>query len=161
MDKLQVLEKVFIYDRMLRFNIDLLTGIKMEIKADVEETKIIGESLLGEGELKLMGKFLNKVEGEFLRELENVLEEIYDEYEVFNFDITFLSNLPEEVGRDIERLELVSNINSRLKFLSELLSGACFLSDTNRKMEVIFTPFRVYCELINHAIEFNKKFENI
>jgi hypothetical protein len=35
MDKLRILEKVLVYDHILRFNIDLLTGIKSEIKADL------------------------------------------------------------------------------------------------------------------------------
>ncbi|NPA42268.1 MAG: hypothetical protein GXO18_08355 [Aquificae bacterium] len=161
MDKVKVLEKVLVYDRLLRFNIDLLTGIKMEIKADIEETKILGDALLGESELKFMEDFLLKVEEEFLLKLDEVLDSIYDEYEVFNFDITFLSSIPHEVEREIERLELVNTLNTKLELLRDILSGACCLAEPNRKLEVILTPFRVYCELINHGIEFNKKFEKV
>ncbi|WP_457600381.1 hypothetical protein [Hydrogenivirga sp.] len=160
MEKIKILERVLIYDRILRFNIDLLTGIKMEIKADIEETKILGESLLNEGEQEFLKSFLLKVEEEFLLRLEEVLDAIYDEYEVFNFDITFLSGIPDEVGRDIERLDLIGTLNTKLELLKELLNGACCLTEPNRRIEVILTPFRVYCELINHAMEFNKKFEN-
>lgn len=161
MEKLKVLEKVLVYDRILRFNIDLLTGIKTEIKADIEETKILGEALLNEKERKFLGEFLLKVEEEFLLRLEEVLDAIYDEYEVFNFDITFLSGIPDEVGREVERLELIETINTKLELLKELLNGACCLAEPSRGIEVILTPFKVYCELINHAIEFNKKFEKV
>ncbi|MDQ7082516.1 MAG: hypothetical protein Q9N34_05845 [Aquificota bacterium] len=159
MEKLKILEKVLVCDRVLRFNIDLLTGIKMEIKADIEEAKILGESLLeGEG-LKFLKDFLLRVEEEFLLRLEEVLDSIYDEYEVFNFDITFLSSIPEEIGREIDRLELFSTINTKLELLKGILNSACCLVEPDERIEIILTPFRIYCELINHAIEFNKKFE--
>ncbi len=159
MEKLKILEKVLVCDRVLRFNIDLLTGIKMEIKADIEETKILGESFLEGKELKFLKDFLLKVEEEFLIRLEEVLDSIYDEYEVFNFDITFLSSIPEEIGREIDRLELFSTINTKLELLKDILNSACCLAEPNKRIEIILTPFRVYCELIDHAIEFNKKFE--
>jgi len=161
MEKVKVLEKVLVYDRILRFTIDLLTGIKSEIKADIEETKIIGEALLDDKELRSVNDFLLKVEEAFLLKLSEVLDSIYDEYEVFNFDITFLSSIPEEVGREIERLELIETINTKLKLLRDILYEACCLSEPNKKIEVVLTPFKVYCELLDHAIEFNKKFENI
>ncbi|RLJ69962.1 hypothetical protein BCF55_0222 [Hydrogenivirga caldilitoris] len=161
MEKIKILEKVLVYDRILRFNIDLLTGIKSELKADIEETKILGEALLDKREQKLLSEFLLKVEEEFLLRLEEALDSIYDEYEVFNFDITFLSGIPDEVEREMERLELINTLNTKLRLLKELLNGACCLIEPNKKLEVILTPFKVYCELINHAIEFNIKFENI
>lgn len=161
MEKIKILEKVLVYDRILRFNIDLLTGIKSELKADIEETKILGEALLDKREQKLLSEFLIKVEEEFLLRLEEALDSIYDEYEVFNFDITFLSGIPDEVEREMERLELINTLNTKLQLLKELLNGACCLIEPNKKLEVILTPFKVYCELINHAIEFNIKFENI
>ncbi len=157
--KIKILEKVLIYDKILRFNIDLLMGIKNEIRADIEETKILSEALLPEKEMKLLRNFLLKVEETFLLKLEEVLEGIYDEYEIFNFDITFLSAIPEEIEREIERLELINTVNTKLDLLKDILNEACCISDTNARIEVILAPFRVYCELINHAIEFNKKFE--
>ncbi len=161
MEKVKVLEKVLIYDRILRFNIDLLTGIKSEIRADIEETKIMGDALLDEGELKSVRDFLLKVEENFLLKLGEVLDSIYDEYEVFNFDITFLSSIPEEVGREIERLDLIGSINSKLELLRDILYEACCIPRSNEKIDVVLTPFKVYCELLNHAIDFNKKFEKI
>ena len=161
MERVKVLERVLVYDRIIRFNIDLLTGIKSEIKADIEETRIMGEALLDEGDLKAVKDFLLKVEETFLLKLGEVLDSIYDEYEVFNFDITFLSSIPEEVGREIERLDLIETINAKLELLRDILYEACCLPEPNKKVEVVLTPFKVYCELLNHAIEFNKKFENI
>ncbi len=133
----------------------------MEIKADIEETRILEGAFLNESESKFVRDFLLRIEGKFLPKLEEVLDDIYDQYEVFNFDITFLSSIPEEVERDINRLELVSTLNSKLGLLRDILSNACWAVEPNRKLGVILTPFRVYCELINHGIEFNKKFENI
>ena len=161
MEKVKVLEKVLVYDRILRFNIDLLTGIKSEIKADIEETRIMGEALLDEEGLKLVKDFLMKVEKEFLLRLGEALDSIYDEYEIFNFDITFLSSIPEEVGRDIERLDLVRTLNAKLELLRDILQEACRLPESGKGVEVVLTPFKVYCELLSHAIEFNKKFEKI
>ncbi len=161
MEKIKTLKKVLVYDRLLRFNIDLLTGIKMEIKADIEEARILSEALLNSSVSKRVADFLSKVEKEFLLKLEEVLDEIYDEYEIFNFDITFLSSIPDEVGREIERLDLVTTLNKKLELLKELLNEACCSHQENRELEAIMTPFRVYCELLNHGIEFNKKFENM
>lgn len=160
-DKIKILEKVLVYDRLLRFNIDLLNGIRMEIKADIEETKILEDAFLKEKESEFVRNFLLKIETEFLSKLEEVLDSIYDEYEVFNFDITFLSSIPEEVERDINRLGLVSTLNSKLELLRDILSDACCIDKLSTRLKVILTPFKVYCELINHGIEFNKKFENI
>ncbi len=49
--------------------------------------------------------------------ISEVIDHIYDIYEVFNFDITFLSTLPEELGREIERLDAVNSINSKLELI--------------------------------------------
>ncbi len=159
MERIEILEKILIYDRLLRFTIDLLTGIRTELLADIEETKILSESLLSRTEREVLNGFLHKVESEFILKLEEVLENIYDVYEMFNFDITFLSNLPQELGREIERLDILTNVNSKLQNLMNILLEACSVK-TDNKFTVILTPFKMYCELINHAIDFNKKFEN-
>jgi len=158
MEKIRILERVLVYDRILRFTIDLLTGIKTEIKADIEETKILGDALLQGKELNRMKEFLLKVEETFLLRLEEVLDSVYDEYEIFNFDITFLSSIPQEIEREIERLNLIETINTKLALLRDILLEACCV-EGDRRLDVILTPFRVYCELMNHAIDFNKKFE--
>ena len=160
MDKLRTLQKVLAYDRLLRFTIDLLTGIKSELRADIEEVKILGESFLEERDRKEIKEFLAKVSGEFLKELDFVLDRIYDHYELFNFDITFLSGIPEEVEREIGRLDLINMINEDLKRLSTILEKACCDGDFNESTKAVLTPFLIYCRLINHAVEFNKKFEN-
>ena len=161
MEKIKALEKILIYDRIIRFNIDLLTGIKAEIKADAEETKILSESFLEEEGIEYIKSFLRDVENEFIKSLDELLDHIYDKYELFNVDITFLSSIPEEVGRDIDRLKLIEDLNNNLARLSGMLGKACHVDSKDKGIEVILTPFRVYCELINHAIEFNKRFENI
>ncbi len=160
MEKTKTLEKVFLYDRLLRFNIDLLTGIKTEIRADLEEAKILGEALLDGEDLDLLKEFLSKVEGNFIGLLDETLDSIYDVYELFNFDITFLSSIPEEVEREVERLDLVNALNERLTSLKRLLFDTCCSPQRKKTLDLVLTPFRVYCELIDHAIEFNKKFES-
>ena len=160
--RLKTLEKLLIYDRLLRFSLDLLTGIKEELKADIEETRIIAESVLSEEEGKKVEDFLLKIEELFLLKTDEVLDHIYDEYEVFNFDITFLSAIPEEIERELERLNLVETINTQLQLLIDILDEAfCLIPTDNERIKIVLTPFRVYKELLLHAIDFNKKFENI
>lgn len=161
MRKLKTLEKLLIYDRLLRFSLDLLTGIREELKADIEETKIIAESVLEVEEKKVIQEFLLKIEKLFLLKTEEVLDHIYDEYEVFNFDITFLSAIPEEIEREMERLALIDTINTQLQLLIGILDEAfCLLPQENEHIKVVLTPFRVYKELLLHAVEFNKKSKN-
>ncbi len=160
MEKMGTLEKILIYDRILRFTIDLLMGIKTEIKADIEEARLIGETLLEEEEISKLKTFLERVEEDFVKKLDEVLDDIYSDYELFNFDITFLSSIPEEVEREILRLNLVDTLNRKLYDLKESLESACCFLDENPRMKVILTSFKVYNELLSHAIEFNKKFEN-
>ena len=158
--KVKTLEKLLVYDRLLRFTLDLLTGIREEIKPDIEETKIIADSVLEREERKVVEDFLLKIEELFLLKVEEVLDHIYDEYEVFNFDITFLSSVPEEIERELNRLSLIDTINTKLELLKDILDEAfCLIPEENERIKVVLTPFRVYRELIIHAIDFNKKFE--
>ena len=158
--KVKTLEKLLVYDRLLRFTLDLLTGIREEIKPDIEETKIIADSVLEKEERKVVEDFLLKIEELFLLKVEEVLDHIYDEYEVFNFDITFLSSVPEEIERELNRLSLIDTINTKLELLKDILDEAfCLIPEENERIKVVLTPFRVYRELIIHAIDFNKKFE--
>jgi len=72
----------------------------------------------------------------------------------------FLSGIPEEVEREIDRLDLINIINEDLKALSSILEKACCEGEFSEGTKAVLTPFLIYCRLINHAIEFNKKFEN-
>ncbi|NPB08552.1 MAG: hypothetical protein GXN96_06450 [Aquificae bacterium] len=160
--KTRILEKLLVYDRLIRFTIDLLTGIREELKADVEETRLIAEAVLSGEERKKVEEFLLKVEELFLLKTDEVLDHIYDEYEVFNFDITFLSSIPEEIERELERLSLIDTINTQLNLLIDVMDEIfCLLPAEDERIRVVITPFRVYKELLLHAIDFNKKFEKI
>jgi len=160
--KTKILERLLVYDRIIRFTIALLTGIREELKADIEETRIIAEAVLPKEEGKKIEEFLLKIEELFLLKTDEVLDHIYDEYEVFNFDITFLSSIPEEIERELDRLSLIDTINTQLNLLIDILDEAfCILPSDNEKIKVVTTPFRVYKELLLHAIDFNKKFEKI
>ncbi len=160
MNRIEAVKRVFLYDRLLRFNIDMLTGIRAEIKADIEEARLLSDALLNDEDRKFVKDFLSRLEDDFLNLLSETLENLYDEYEIFNFDLTFLSNIPDEISRELERLDLVSRINAKLEILKDKLADACYVPQISKEVLVILTPFRIYCELINHAIEFNKKFEN-
>ncbi|NPA32717.1 MAG: hypothetical protein GXO04_03720 [Aquificae bacterium] len=158
--KLKTLEKILIYDRLIRFTLDMLTGIREELKADIEETRVLAEALLEGEDKKSVEDFLLKVEELFLLKVDEVLDHIYDEYEVFNFDITFLSAIPEEVEREMERLALIDTINTQLELLLDVLGEIfCLVPEGRKHVGVVLTPFKVYRELLNHAIEFNKKFK--
>lgn len=160
--RLKTLEKLLVYDRLLRFSLDLLTGIKEELKADIEETRLIAESVLDKEESKKVEDFLLKIEELFLLKTDEVLDHIYDEYEVFNFEVTFLSAIPEEIERELERLNLVETINTKLQLLIEILDEVfCLVPAENERIKIVLTPFRVYKELLLHAVDFNKKFEKV
>ncbi|AAC07831.1 hypothetical protein [Aquifex aeolicus] len=158
--KLKTLERLLIYDRLLRFALDLLTGIREELKADIDETRLIAESVLEEKEKKVVEDFILKIEELFLLKTDEVLDHIYDEYEVFNFDVTFLSAIPEEIERELERLALIDTVNTKLQLLIDILDEAfCLIPEENERIRVVLTPFRVYKELLEHAIDFNNKFK--
>lgn len=160
--RLKTLEKLLVYDRLLRFSLDLLTGIKEELKADIEETRLIAESVLDKEESKKVEDFLLKIEELFLLKTDEVLDHIYDEYEVFNFEVTFLSAIPEEIERELERQNLVETINTKLQLLIEILDEVfCLVPAENERIKIVLTPFRVYKELLLHAVDFNKKFEKV
>jgi hypothetical protein len=103
MRKLEVLKSLLVQDRLIKFNLDLLEGLLREIRADIEEIKILVESCLEEEERESLLKTLADFEANFKNLIVQALDYIYDLYELFNFDITFLSNIPEELGREIER----------------------------------------------------------
>ncbi len=162
MEKLEVLQQVLVYDKVLRFSIDLLMGIKGELKADLEETKLLAESLLSPEEKDKLEGFLSFMEMDFLPALEDILDGIYSEYEVFNFDITFLSNVPEELRREIERLELISSVNRGLSFLKEKIERELEkLSEESECIRTMMTGFSIYKDLIEHTLQFNEKFEKV
>ncbi len=50
MRKLEVLKSLLVQDRLIKFNLDLLEGLLREIRADIEEIKILVESCLEEEE---------------------------------------------------------------------------------------------------------------
>jgi len=41
MRKLEVLKSLLVQDRLIKFNLDLLEGLLREIRADIEEIKIL------------------------------------------------------------------------------------------------------------------------
>ena len=157
MRKLEVLKSLLIQDRLIKFNLDLLEGLLREIRVDMEEIKILVESCLEEEERESLLKTLADFEANFKNLIVQALDYVYDLYEIFNFDITFLSNIPEELGREIERLDAVNSINKNLETLAKALEDIVSLADRDEKIKVILTPFLVYREVLEHGMAFNQK----
>ena len=139
----------------------MLEGILKEIKADVEEIDILAEACLSEEEQKKYKEAVLKVEADLLAKISEVIDHIYDIYEVFNFDITFLSTLPEELSREIERLNALNSINSKLELIIAILEEILLIAEESPRMSAILTPFRVYEEVLKQSIEFNKRLNDL
>jgi Rad3-related DNA helicase len=157
MRKLEVLKNLLVQDRLIKFNLDLLEGLLREIRADIEEIKILVESCLEGEEKESLLRTLADFEANFKNLIVQALDYIYDLYEIFNFDITFLSNIPEELGREIERLDAVNSINKNLETLAKALEDIVSLADRDEKIKVILTPLLVYREVLEHGMAFNQK----
>jgi len=161
MEKAGLLSALMVQDRLIRLNIQMLEGILKEIKADVEEIDILAEDCLSEEEQKKYKEAVLKVEADLLAKISEVIDHIYDIYEVFNFDITFLSTLPEELSREIERLNALNSINSKLELIITILEEILLIAEESPRMSAILTPFRVYEEVLKQSIEFNKRLNDL
>ncbi len=161
MEKSAVLSALLVQDRLIRLNIQMLEGLLREIRADVEELNLLAEACLSQEEYKRYKDIVLKVEADLLAKISEVIDHIHDIYEVFNFDITFLSTLPEELGREIERLDAVNSINSKLELIMAVLEEILIIAEESPKMWAILTPFRVYKEVIKQSLEFNKKLNEL
>ena len=161
MEKVGLLSTLMVQDRLIRLNIQMLEGILKEIKADVEEIDILAEDCLSEEEQKKYKEAVLKVEADLLAKISEVIDHIYDIYEVFNFDITFLSTLPEELSREIERLNALNSINSKLELIITILEEILLIAEESPRMSAILTPFRVYEEVLKQSIEFNKRLNDL
>ncbi|MCS7171053.1 MAG: hypothetical protein NZ851_01920 [Aquificaceae bacterium] len=157
MEKSAILSALLVQDKLIRFNLKMLETLLTEIKGDIEEINPLAEACLSEEELKRYKEALIRVEADLLVKISEIIDHMYDLYEVFNFDITFLATVPEELGREIERLNAISSINSKLELLQTILEEITLISEENNKLFAVLTPFRVYRELIRHGIEFNKR----
>jgi len=149
------------YDRLIRLNLDMLEGLLKEVKADIEEMNLLAESCLSPKELEIYRKTTLRAEGDFLVKVSEVLDHIYDMYEVFNFDVAFLFDLPEELCREVERLNVVSSINTKLELLIAILDEILLAEREGEKLKAILIPFRVYREVLEQGIAFNRKLEEL
>ncbi len=157
MKKSEVLRNLLIQDKLIKLNLGLLEGLIREVKPDIEESKIVAEVCLGEQEKQDLLKVLTDFERKFTELIYQSLDYLYDLYEIFNFEITFLSSLPEELEREIERLDTVNSINSRLEDIVKLLESILNMVEWDEKVKVILTPLRIYKDVLEHAIGFNQK----
>ncbi len=161
MKKSEILAMVLVQDRLIRLNLSLLEGLLREIKADVEESKILADECLEGRERELYDKALLLIEEVLLLKMSEVMDHIYDLYEIFNFDITFLASLPEEIEKEIERLDALSSINTKLELILSAIDELLLFESESEKLKTILTPFRIYREVIDHSIAFNKKMNNL
>lgn len=157
MERSVVFSNLMVQDRLIRLNIQMLEGLLREIKADVEEFNILAEGCLNEKELSSYRESIIKMEAELLSALSGAIDHLYDLYEVFNFDITFLATLPEELPREIERLDIAGTVNTILESIHTILTEVLASVEEDSRLSAIMIPFRVYREVIRQGIEFNRR----
>ncbi len=156
---LEVLGSVLLQDRLIRLNLDMLEGLLREIRADIEEGKILLDAFLEEKDKERYQRVLLQLEENILlKKISEVLDHVYDIYEVFNFNLTFLSSIPEELERELERLDAISSINTKLESLLSAMDEIIALSEEGPCLKTMLTPFRVYKGVIECTIAFNKAF---
>ena len=134
----------------------MLEGLQREIKADIEEGEILADALLESGVREKYRNILLQLEENLLIKISEILDHIYDMYEVFNFDLTFLSSIPEELERELERLDIINSINTRLEIILSILDEILMLSEEGPCLKAMSTPFRVYREVVERTMVFNK-----
>ncbi|MGB9873821.1 MAG: hypothetical protein ACPLRS_02510 [Hydrogenobacter sp.] len=157
MKRSEVLTAVLVQDRLIRLNLRLLEGLLSEIKGDVEESKILADACLDDKEKQVYEKALLMIEENLLLKISEILDHVYDLYEIFNFDITFLASIPEEIEREIERLDALNSINTKLELILSVIDELLLFEGESEKLKTILTPFRVYREVVEHSISFNKR----
>ncbi len=158
MEKSSVLTALLIQDRIIRYNLKMLEMALKELRADVEELNFLAEACLStEEELKGYDQVIQRVEKDLFSIIGEVIEYLYDLYEVFNFEITFLSNIPEELWREVERLDIPNSINSKIEDIASLLEDILQHERESPKLYAILTPFRAFLEVIRQALSFNKR----
>lgn len=161
MERPAILSALLVKDRIIRFNLQMLETLQREIRADVEEVNMLAEACLCQEEAEKYKSLLPKVEQELLSLISDAIEHLYDLYEVFNFDVTFLANLPEELAREVEHLNAVCLINSKLEQIHDLLEEIVLFGEHSHKLSAVLTPFRVYRELLKYSMDFNRRLEEI
>ncbi len=159
MKHLATLEKVFTCDRLLRLTLDILLGIRSEIKADIEEILMIAESVDDGESLTVLQGIFSGIEKIFIPKLDEVIDSIYDDYEIFNFDISVFSNMINYIEKDIKNLDPVNTLAARVDFLLLVLQDMLEPAHDSEVLKTLITPFIVYEEVLKHLSEFLKSFE--
>lgn len=157
MEKGSILTALLLQDRLIRYNLQMLEMLSKEIRTDIEELGLLAEACLSKEEMDSYEDLIKMVESKLLLSLKEAIEYLYDLYEVFNFEITLLANLPEELWREIERLSIPGSINSKIEKILNILNEILELEKKSHKFFAILTPFRAYKEMITQAIDFNLK----
>ncbi len=158
MERSVVLSALLMQDRLIRYNLNLLEMILKELKADLEEVSFLAEACsLRDEELEAYRKAIYRIEKELFKSINEVIDYLYDMYEVFNFEATLLANLPEELLREVERLDIPNSINSKTEALANLLEDILQVEKESPKLYAMFTPFRACLEVMKQALNFNRK----
>lgn len=159
MKHLAVLEKVFTCDRLMKLTLDIFLGIRGEIKADIEEILLIAESISNEEANQGLSCILKNIEKIFIPKLDEVIDSIYDDYEMFNFDISVFSNMVEYIEKDIKNIDPVNTLTARVDFLMLILKDILEPALDNEVLKALISPFLIYEEVLKHLSEFLKSFE--
>ncbi len=159
MKQLNILEKVFTCDRLMKLTLDIFLGIRGEIKADIEEVYVIAESIDTQEIDEIISNVCQNLEKIFIPKLDEIIDSIYDDYELFNFDISVFSNMIDLIERDIKNLDPVNTLAARVDYLLLVLSDILEPATCNEVTRTIITPFLIYEEVLKHLSEFLRSFE--
>lgn len=158
MEKSGVLTALMVQDRIIRYSLQMFEMLQKEVKADIEELNFLVDACsLGEEEISAFKSLLQRVEKRLFSAFKETIEYLYDLYEVFNFEITLLATIPEELLREVERLNIPNSINAKMEEVLSFIEDLLQLEEKSQKLYALLTPFRTYREVIKHALEFNKQ----
>ncbi|MFN7064603.1 MAG: hypothetical protein ACK4OF_00415 [Aquificaceae bacterium] len=158
MEKSLVITALLLQDRLIRYNLQMLEMLMKELRADIEELNFLAEAcLLEEEEIKVYKSLVAKADEKLFTSFKEAIEYLYDLYEVFNFEITLLANLPEELLREVERLNIPTSINEKMEGILRCIEEITQSEGKSQKLYAMLTPFRAYREVIRHALDFNRR----
>jgi len=94
--------------------------------------------------LSALHSIFEGIEKIFIPKLDDVIDSIYDDYEIFNFDISVFSNMINHLEKDIKNLDPVNTLAARVDFLLLVLKDMLEPAQHSDMLRTLITPFIVY-----------------
>ncbi len=146
---MNALSHILMCDKLIKISLDTLKGIRRDIGFDLRELSLLYGDLENGNPYK---GFCKSVREKFLKSLERVIEETYEDYSLFNFDLLLVVETPHQIREEICRMDPIGRLNRRLegllRDLDEVLKGF---------EEELTLPLKTYRELIGNLIELNNR----